>query len=251
MAGKSDSIDEGRPAEIQRRSKSSWQRWLVFALLVIAIVALSFSGVADQAWTRLKENQDWLQAQVNEHYVLAILVAFAGYVMATGLSLPVATILSLAIGALFGRWAGTVLVSFAATAGATLAMLGSRYLLRESIQQRFGPRLELINQGMAKDGAFYLLTLRLLPIIPFWLVNLAIGLTNIRVRTFWLVSQVGMLPATFVYVNAGTALGELNSWRNVLSTNVIVSLLLLALLPLALKGLVWIVRKYRLRRSGT
>ncbi len=146
--------------------------------------------------------------------------------------------LSLLAGALFGRWVGTAVVSVAATVGATVAMLAGRYVLQDWVQRRFGRRLAAVNRGVERDGAYYLLTLRLIPAVPYWLVNLGMGLTPIRVRTYVAASWVGMLPATFVYVNAGTELGRIESPRDVLSPGVLGALLLLACVPLAAKLLV-------------
>src|SRR5262249_33433697 len=148
-------------------------------------------------------------------------IYFALYVAVAALSLPFATLLTLAGGVLFGRWLGTLVVSFASTAGATLAFLASRYLLRDFVQRRFGRWLEPINRGVEADGAYYLLTLRLVPAFPFFVVNALMGLTPMRVGTYWWVSQLGMLPATFLYVNAGAELGQIQSARDVLSLPVL------------------------------
>ncbi len=160
---------------------------------------------------------------------------FALYVVVTALSLPGAAIMTLAGGALFGLATGTVLISFASSIGATLAFLTSRFLLRDSVQRRFGDRLKPINEGMQRDGAFYLFTLRLVPVFPFFLVNLLVGLTPIRTRTYYWVSQLGMLPGTLVYVNAGTQLARLDSLGGILSPGLLGSFVLLGLFP-------WIAR---------
>lgn len=162
---------------------------------------------------------------------------FAVYVAVAALSLPGAAILTLAAGAIFGLPAGLVLVSFASSIGATLAFLVSRTLLREAIQARYGEKLRAVNAGIEREGAFYLFTLRLVPAIPFFLVNLAMGLTPIRTWTFYWVSQVGMLAGTVVFVNAGTQLGQLESLRGILSPALIGSFVLLGLFPLIAKKL--------------
>src|SRR5262249_40037385 len=159
---------------------------------------------------------------------------FVVYVTGTGLSLPVAVWLSLLAGYLFGRWLGTSVVILAATCGATLAFLSSRYLFRDAVQRRFGTRLRVINEGVMRDGAFYLFALRLVPVVPFFLINLGMGLTTMRVWTFAWVSLVGMLPGTFTYVNAGGALRDLQKPSDILSGNVVLALALLGLLPLLL-----------------
>ena len=221
----------------------TWGRWLILALFIAVVVGLSFSGFGDKAWQQLKANQGWLQDQVNEHYGASLLIAFIVYFLVASLSLPFAAVLSLAIGALFGRWVGTALVSFASSLGATIAMLGSRYLLRDFVQRRFGSQLDAINKGVENEGAYYLLSLRMIPIIPFWLINLGIGLTRMSVLTFYLVSQIGMLPGTFVYVNAGQALGELESWRGILDIKLILAFTLLGLLPLLMKKVVKFIHR--------
>jgi pyruvate/2-oxoglutarate dehydrogenase complex dihydrolipoamide dehydrogenase (E3) component/uncharacterized membrane protein YdjX (TVP38/TMEM64 family) len=163
----------------------------------------------------------------------------------TGLSVPGATLLTLLAGAIFGLLWGTLLVSFASSLGATVAFLLSRFVLRDWVQRRFGAQLRGINEGVAKDGAFYLFTLRIVPAVPFFVINLAMGPTPIRARTFYWVSQLGMLPATLVYVNAGTQLAQLESARGILSPGLLGALLLLGLFPLIAKKLVdaWKARK--------
>lgn len=176
--------------------------------------------------------------QLRDNLYLAVAIYFTVYVLLTALSLPFASILTLAGGALFGRWLGTLVVSFASTLGGTLGFLLSRYLLRDFVQRRFGRWLEPINRGVAADGAYFLLTLRLVPAFPFFVVNPLMGLTPMRVGTYWWVSQLGMLPATFLYVNAGAELGEIKSPGDILSPTVIISLVLLGIVPLALRKIV-------------
>ncbi len=167
------------------------------------------------------------------------------YVIVTALSLPGAVIMTLAAGALFGLLWGTVIVSFASSIGATLAFLVSRYLLQDTVQSRFGGRLKAFNEGIAKDGAFYLFTLRLVPIFPFFLINLLMGLTTIRALTFYWVSQVGMFVGTLVYVNAGTQLGQLESLSGILSPSLLLSFVLLGVFPLIAKKIVDVVKARR------
>lgn len=176
------------------------------------------------------------------------LVYFVGYVLVTALSLPGAVIMTLAGGALFGLGWGVLIVSFASTVGATLAFLVARFLLRDSVQNRFGDRLQTINQGMARDGAWYLFTLRLVPIFPFFLINLVMGLTSIRPWTYYWVSQLGMLAATVVYVNAGTQLAKLDSLAGILSPGLLASFAVLGIFPLAAKKLSDWLRKGRIYR---
>ncbi len=166
------------------------------------------------------------------------------YVAVSALSIPGAAILTLLGGALFPLWEGTVLVSFAATLGATLAMLASRYLLRDGVQRRFAQQMKTVNAGMAHDGADYLFALRLMPLFPFFLVNLLMGLTRIGVCRYWWVSQVAMLPATVVFLNAGRELGKVASLRDIVSPGMLIAFTLLGLLPLATRRL---FNKYRLK----
>jgi uncharacterized membrane protein YdjX (TVP38/TMEM64 family) len=164
----------------------------------------------------LKAQQAALNAQVTDQPWLAAGVFFLAYVAVTALSLPGAALMTLLAGALFGLLEGFVLVSFASTAGATLAMLSSRFLLRDWVQARFGQRLAKIDAGIEREGPFYLFALRLVPAFPFFLINLAMGLTRLPVRTYWWVSQLGMLPGTLVFVNAGRELGQLESLSGIL-----------------------------------
>jgi uncharacterized membrane protein YdjX (TVP38/TMEM64 family) len=167
------------------------------------------------------------------------------YVAVTALSLPGAAIMTLVAGAIFGLLWGTVIVSFASSIGATLAFLASRLLFRDAVQQRFGDRLKAINEGMAREGAFYLFALRLVPIFPFFVINLLMGLTPIRTWTYYWVSQVGMLAATIVYVNAGTQLAQIESLGGILSPALLGSFVLLAMFPFIAKRVVtwWEARK--------
>src|SRR3712207_5218415 len=152
----------------------------------------------------LKAQQERLSELLADNPLLVIGSFFLIYGAAAALSLPGAAIMTLAAGAIFGLWLGTLIVSFASAIGATLAFLSSRYILRDWVKARFGRRIEAIDRGIEKDGASYLLTLRLIPLFPFFLVNLAMGLTAIRTLTYFVISQIGMLPATFLFVNAGT-----------------------------------------------
>jgi uncharacterized membrane protein YdjX (TVP38/TMEM64 family) len=172
---------------------------------------------------------------------------FLLYVAATAFSLPGAAILTLVAGALFGLLWGTVIVSFASTIGATLAFLSSRTVLRDWVQARFGDRLQVINDGVERDGAFYLFSLRLVPLFPFFLINLLMGLTRIRTLTYMWVSQLGMLLGTIVYVNAGTQLAQLDSLSGIASPVLIGSFVALALLPWVGK---WLLGQIKQRRAG-
>ncbi|MCP3687166.1 MAG: FAD-dependent oxidoreductase, partial [Gammaproteobacteria bacterium] len=186
------------------------------------------------------------QQQIDQYYqqnkFLTLTGFFLIYILVTGASLPGAAVLTLAAGAIFGFVSALVLVSFASTIGASLAFLVSRYLFRDSIQQRFGSSLQSINDGIAKDGAFYLFALRLVPAFPFFVINLVMGLTPIKLKTFYWVSQLGMLAGTVVYVNAGTQLAQLESLAGILSPGLILSFVLLAMLPFIGKKIVAIMK---------
>ena len=211
---------------------------IVFTLAALLAAYFAFDLSHYFSLTYLKQSQTTFTALFAENPVQAVAVFFLVYVVATAVSLPGATILTLAAGALFGQLLGTVVVSFASSLGATLAMLGSRYVLRDSVQQRFGAQLSGINQGLAKDGAFYLFSLRLIPLVPFFVLNLLMGLTNIKTRTFYGVSQLGMLAATLVYVNAGTQLARIDSLNDIASPGLLLSFAALGLFPLVAKKIV-------------
>ncbi|MGM9426155.1 FAD-dependent oxidoreductase [Hydrogenophaga sp. MI9] len=191
----------------------------------------------------LRASQASLSALREQQPLLLAAGFFLVYVAVTALSLPGATIVTLAGGAIFGLGWGLLLVSFASSIGATLAFLTARFLLRDSVQARFGQRLVDIDQGIRKDGAFYLFTLRLIPVVPFFVINLLMGLTAMKTRTFYWVSQLGMLAGTAVYVNAGTQLGQLQSLRGILSPGLLGSFVLLGLFPLIARKLVEAVQK--------
>ena len=175
---------------------------VVILVLVAAFFAFDLKEVLSLEFFR--RQQASIIAYYDAHPALTVLLYFVAYVAVAALSLPGAVIMTLAGGAIFGTILGTVIVSFASCVGATLAFLSSRFLLRDVIQSKYGDRLQSINQGIAKDGAFYLFTIRMIPLIPFWLINLAMGITSIRTWTFYWVSQLGMLLGTIVFVNAGT-----------------------------------------------
>jgi uncharacterized membrane protein YdjX (TVP38/TMEM64 family) len=200
---------------------------LVLAALVAAFFALDLGRFLSLA--AIKGQQARLAA-LHAHRPLVVLsVFFVAYVVVAGLSLPGAAVLTLAAGAIFGLAAGALVVSFASTLGATLAFLSSRFVLRDAVRRRLGARLADIQAGIERDGAFYLFALRLVPLVPFFAVNLAMGLTAMRTRTFYLVSQAGMLAGTVVYVNAGTQLARVDSLHGVLSPGVLGSFALVGL----------------------
>ncbi|MBU1139298.1 MAG: TVP38/TMEM64 family protein [Proteobacteria bacterium] len=197
----------------------------------------------------LKESQAAFAVIYSEHRLLVIVGYMLIYITATALSLPGALILTLAGGALFGLVTGIIVISFASSIGATLACGVSRYLLRDWVQSKFGDKLQKINEGMEKEGGFYLFTLRLVPIFPFFVINLVMGLATIRLSTYYWVSQLGMLPATIVYVNAGKELGKIDSLSGILSPGLIISFVLLGLFPITAKKLLTRIRNARKEKS--
>ena len=190
----------------------------------------------------LKSSKDKLDVYYQDNPLIVLGTYFVIYLVSTAFSLPGAAVLSLAGGALFGLTAGTLVVSFASTIGATLAMLIARVLLRDWVQNRFASQMTTINSGMIKEGPFYLFTLRLLPAVPFFIINLVMGLTPLRTATFFWVSQLGMLPATLIYVNAGSELGKIQSIDDILSPQLIISFVLLGIFPLLVKKILTAIK---------
>lgn len=229
-------------------NKGKWAVIVVVAGLVVAFLWFDLGRYLSLEF--LKSRQSDIDAFYHEHPVAVLAAYFCAYVAITGLSLPGAAIMTLAGGAVFGLLWGTVVVSFASTLGATVAFIVSRYILRDGIQRRYGDRLKTINAGVERDGGFYLFTLRLVPAFPFFVINLVMGLTPMRTLTFALVSQVGMLPGTVVYVNAGTQLARIESLQGILSPALIGSFVLLGVFPLVAKWIVGAVKARRDARRG-
>ncbi|WP_432745204.1 FAD-dependent oxidoreductase [Methylobacter sp. G7] len=199
----------------------------------------------------LKAQQASIETYRSNHPSMAVAIYALIYIAVTGLSLPGAAILTLAGGAVFGLLWGTVIVSFASTIGATLAFLAARFLFRDGVKSRFGDRLKAIDAGVAKEGALYLFTLRLVPVFPFFVINLVMGLTNLKTQTFYWVSQVGMLAGTLVYVNAGTQLGHLESLSGILSPGLIGSFVLLGIFPLLANKIVEAIKANKVYAKWT
>jgi dihydrolipoamide dehydrogenase len=224
-------------------SQSSRSKLLLLLVFLAAIGAFLFFDLGRfLSLSAIKTQQGALQSAFAANPLFVAGVFFLGYVGVAALSLPGAALLTLVAGAIFGLVNGTILVSFASSIGATLAFLGSRYLFRESIQAKFGARLESINKGIDKDGAFYLFTLRLVPAVPFFVVNLLMGLSRMKAATFYWVSQIGMLAGTIVYVNAGTQLAKIESLRGILSLPLVLSFVALGIFPLMAKKVVDAIR---------
>ena len=216
---------------------------LILGLILVATIL--FLGVNFGQYLTLenaKAQQEALNSFIDQNFIYAAATYFFAYIAITAFSIPGAAVVTLLGAALFGFWTSLLLVSFASTIGATIAFLSSRYLLREWVQSKFGSKLSAINQGVEKDGAFYLFSLRLIPVFPFFLINLLMGLTPMTIARFYLTSQIGMLPGTAVYLNAGTQLATIDSLSGIVSPTVLASFALLGLFPIIAK---WIMNKVR------
>ncbi len=223
---------------------------LVVALGMAVMLFLFFDLGRFLSLEYLKDSQQRYQEIYRQSRLLVVGVYMAVYIAVTALSLPGAAVMTLAGGALFGLVTGTVVVSFASTIGATCACLAARFVLRDWVQSRFGDRLEAINRGMQTEGPFYLFSLRLIPIFPFFVINLLMGLTALPLRTYFWVSQLGMLPATIVYVNAGKELARIDSLAGIASPTLIASFVILGLFPIAVKKLLGLYRRKRPLPAG-
>jgi pyruvate/2-oxoglutarate dehydrogenase complex dihydrolipoamide dehydrogenase (E3) component/uncharacterized membrane protein YdjX (TVP38/TMEM64 family) len=218
---------------------------LIVAILALVIAFFAFDLGRFFSIDYFKAQQAAFEGVYRESPFLTVAVFFAIYVVVTGASLPGAALMTLVAGALFGLLWGTVIVSFASSIGATLAFLASRFLFRDWVQARFGDKLKAVNEGVTREGAFYLFTLRLVPLFPFFVINLVMGLTPMRTRTFYWVSQLGMLAGTIVYVNAGTRIAQIESLRGILSPDLLISFAVLGVFPLLAKRIVAFFRARR------
>ncbi|MER3546563.1 MAG: pyridine nucleotide-disulfide oxidoreductase, partial [Rhodanobacteraceae bacterium] len=224
---------------------SSRLAWLIRILLVLiligGVIAFFLSGGPQQfSLQTLQHDRQLLDAWQAAHPWRLALGYFAVFVGVVAFSLPAMTLMTLAAGAIFGVIEGSVIVSFGSAIGATLAMLASRFVFKDAIRKRFARRLRRVDAGIEREGAFYLLSIRLAPIFPFFMVNILMGLTHIRVRTYYWVTQLGMLAGTVVYVNAGTRIASARTLQGLISVPLIVSLALLAMLPW---GSRWLIKK--------
>ena len=224
----------------------------ILALLVIAAAVASFFYFGLNQYLTfefLKTKQADFQAYYEQNVRLTIAIYFALYVAVTALSLPGAAIMTLAGGAIFGVVTGTIIVSFASSIGATLAFLAARFFLRDWVQKKLGDKISAINSGIEKDGAFYLFTLRLIPAFPFFAINLLMGLTPIKTATFYIISQIGMLAGTVVYVNAGTELSKISSLADLANPRLALSFALLGIFPLIAKKIVSTIQSRKILRK--
>lgn len=216
--------------------KKRWIGILFFITSISAFFYFDLHHVMDLHF--IKTQQIFLQ-ELYDNHPIQMLVAFSSfYILTTALSLPTVIFLSVLAGAIFGLTTGAIVVSFTSALGATCAFLLSRWFFYDAVHERFKKYLKKFDDGMEKHGAFYLFTLRTTPVVPFFIVNLVMGLTTIKTRVFYFVSQVGMFPSKFIYVNAGTQLAALQTFGEILSLKVILSLLALAVIPITMKILI-------------
>jgi uncharacterized membrane protein YdjX (TVP38/TMEM64 family) len=214
-------------------ANSSAGKIAIAVVIAVAIGAFFYFDLGRfLSLTALKDNRDKLLSFTEANYVSAAVLFILAYITVTGLSLPGAVILTLAGGFLFGSVFGTLFVNLGATSGATLAFLAARYMLRDWVEQKFGKWLEPLQQGFAKNAFSYLITLRLIPLFPFFVVNLVSGLTRMNVRSYVAATALGIIPGSFVYAYAGRQLGTINSLKEIVSPNVIAAFVLLGLLAL-------------------
>ncbi|MGI9305761.1 MAG: TVP38/TMEM64 family protein [Gammaproteobacteria bacterium] len=219
----------------------------IAAVLVLgAVFAALYSQFGEYAnLGYIKEKQAAFQEYYAENRAGVLAAFFFGYILVTALSLPGAAIMTLLAGALFGLLIGTIVVSFASSMGATLAFLAARFILGESLQKKYGDKLQKINEGIEREGKFYLFTMRLIPAFPFFLINILMGLTKLPALSFYWVSQLGMLAGTVVYVFAGTQLAEIDSLAGILSPGLIAAFIALGVFPLAAKKAVAFIQNRR------
>lgn len=220
---------------------------VVILIAIAACVASFFAFDLNRYFTLtyIKESRESFNTFYTSNKIFTVIIYMAIYIAVTALSLPGAAVMTLAGGALFGFAVTLIAVSFASTIGATLACFVSRYILRDWVEKKFGDRLAAVNEGIEKDGIFYLFMLRLIPVFPFFVINLIMGLTRIRLFTFYWVSQIGMLAGTAVYVNAGKEIGKIDSLSGIISPGLIISFIILGIFPLAVKKIVNVIQAHR------
>ena len=222
------------------------RRAIIIAVAIVVLYSFYALGLDEYlSLEGMQANLEQFQAWKDQSFYFVSTIFMLVYIVVTALSIPGAAILTLAAGALFGLWWGVAIVSFASSIGATLAFLASRFILRDSVQAKFGDRLDTLNRGIEKEGGFYLFTLRLVPIFPFFLINLLMGLTPIKTITFYWVSQLGMLMGTFVYVNAGTQLAQIDGLDGIVSPALLLSFALLGIFPILAKRALEFIKKKR------
>ncbi|MFT6631136.1 MAG: putative membrane protein YdjX (TVP38/TMEM64 family) [Bacteriovoracaceae bacterium] len=219
-----------------------FKRILIFIILISSFIVINYFDLDRFLnFDYIKANQDQLQSFYQNNKFPTLLIFFLGYVLTTALSIPGATILSLLGGAVFGFEIALVLISFASTIGATLAFLIARTLLRDFIEKHFEETIKRVNEGIENNGGFYLFSMRLVPVLPFFVINSVMGLTKIKISTFFLISQVSMLGGTAIYINAGVQLSELESVEGIMSLELVGSLLLLGIFPFIAKKIMELI----------
>jgi len=224
--------------------KKNYTKYFLILIIVALVIAFFYFDLKNYlSLDYIKEQRENFNIYYNENTIQTIAIYLIIYILATALSLPGAAILTLLGGAIFGVVNGTIIVSFASTIGATLAFLVSRFFFKDFIQKKFSEKLATINEGIKKEGAFYLFTLRLMPVFPFFIINLLMGLTPIKTVTYFFVSQLGMLAGTVVYVYAGTRLSEIDSLKGILSPELIFAFILIGIFPLLIKKLMPILKR--------
>lgn len=227
-------------------NKKHIKKFAIVVVLISLIAVFTIFNLGDYfSLSYLKESKKSFEIMYAEHRLSVIFGYMVIYIVVTSLSLPGGVVMGLAAGALFGLLTGTIAVSFASTIGATLACLVSRFILRDWLQGKFGDKLKTVNEGIAKEGTFYLFTLRLIPFFPFWLINLVMGLTKMPLRTFYWVSQIGMLPGTIVFVNAGKEIAKIDSLSDIFSPGLILSFAILGLFPITAKKLLSLYKSHK------
>lgn len=218
-------------------------------LVIVIFAVLKFDILSFLTLDSIKNQHLEFQSYVNQNYLMSVIIFFVSYVFITAASLPGAAILTLLGGALFGLVNGVIIISFASSIGASIAFIISRYFLRDWVEERFASSIQSINDGIQKDGVFYLFALRLVPAVPFFIINLVMGLTRIKLLQFYIVSQVGMFAGTIVYVNAGTQLAKLDKLSGILSPQIITSFVLLALLPMVGRKLIKLLKARKVMKQ--
>ena len=233
-------------------NKTSINKIIIAFGIVLLIAAFTYLDLGSYlTLTYIKDSQGHIQEIYLRNRLPVIASYMLIYILVTALSLPGAAVMTIAGGALFGLTVGIVAVSFASTVGATLACFFSRFILRDWVQKKLGEKFKAINEGVEKEGAYYLFTARLIPVFPFFIINLAMGLTKMPLFRFFWVSQLGMLAGTAVYVNAGRELGRINSLSGILSPSLILSFAILGLFPIIMKKLVSFLKKRQELRKST
>ena len=216
----------------------------IIAMIVVAICSYYYFNLGKfLSLEYVQSHLDFMKVYKQQHFEVFAAIFFLTYILVAALSIPGALILTITSGALFGLFWGIIISSFASSIGATLAFFASRLILREWVQNKYRDYLVPINKGIEKEGAFYLFSIRMIPLFPFFVTNLLMGLTSISVSSFYLVSQIGMFLGTIVYVNAGTELSKVTSLSGLLSTPILLSFAFLGMLPLVTKYIVSFIRQ--------